>query len=422
MSTLSRTVLGLLIAAALFGSPPGAGASPPAHRPATIGMATLPRATGLEMSEALLEDLNFRNLELHDRETLLKNGAGGRSTGKLTFSVNDGSWGAVFVPTPIPPTARPAGHGPAPAADLAAYVRLLAHYRSSPIVTGRFSDWRSTSVYRAMAGLHYGYDIAYPAGTLVEAGWGGQVISIANWYGAEYGITVQSPEGFRTTYGHLHPLTRVGAWVNPGDVVGRVVNDHVDVKMRHLGGGFIDFAHGVPGIAGKASSYVSAAGLPVSSQGGRVVLTLKIHPTAPKAGPRILPPLAGPAWTRRGESVRAAIAYLRVRHQEAALLLQGPEAPRGALAAVRREIEQARGRLLVTGVPEDVLLAAFVQSETLADAEFWFGRGLSSATQVDVLDDDAVHRREMIHTARQALPQLQALLRDLNAQPPPRRS
>lgn len=418
MNGFKNTTL-MLIAALALGMPAPADAAPrsPGPRPTPVAapsrVASLPPANGLEAAEALLEDLNFRNLELHDREMLVKSAqpAKSKNGGQLTFSIDSG----VFTPSMTIHGAEPSSRsvkGAADAADLASYVRLLDRHRAGALVTGRFSDWRSTSVYRAMAGLHNGYDIAYPAGTTIVAGWSGQVVSIANWYGAEYGITVQSPAGFRTTYGHLSPLTRVGAWVNPGDIVGRVVNDHVDVKMRNAYGGFIDFARGVPG--GKGGNYI---GTMPSSGADRVSVTLHIHAPASSA-PRMLPPLAGPPWTRRGEAVRAAIAYLRVRHQEAGLLMQGASAAPAAVAAVRRQVEEARGRLLVNGVPEEVLLASFVKSEPLQQGAFWFGNDLTGDAQVDVVDDSS-RRGEMARTAQDALPQLQALLRDLNAQAPP---
>ncbi|MCW5871954.1 MAG: hypothetical protein KIS61_32190, partial [Candidatus Eremiobacteraeota bacterium] len=50
--------------------------------------------------------------------------------------------------------------------------QLLATARTKypeAVVTGRFSDPRSVSIYRSHPGLHYGYDVAMPAGTVVPA-------------------------------------------------------------------------------------------------------------------------------------------------------------------------------------------------------------------------------------------------------------
>lgn len=124
--------------------------------------------------------------------------------------------------------------------------QLLATARTKypdAVVTGRFSDPRSVSIYRSHAGLHYGYDVAMPAGTVVPAAWDGEVVAITPWFGQEEGISVVT--GSReATYGHLIPLTRVGQKLKAGDPVGIVVRDHVDVKMRGPAGEFIDYGAG----------------------------------------------------------------------------------------------------------------------------------------------------------------------------------
>ncbi|MEW6278262.1 MAG: peptidoglycan DD-metalloendopeptidase family protein [Candidatus Eremiobacterota bacterium] len=126
-------------------------------------------------------------------------------------------------------------------ADLVAIQRR--HYPGA-VVTSGYYDWRTTSRYRSRAGLHLGYDIAMPYGTPFAAGWGGTVISVANWYGAEYGITVQSPGGFTVTYGHVTPHVSVGQQVMPGDVLGTIAYNHVDVKMRDASGAYVPFGEG----------------------------------------------------------------------------------------------------------------------------------------------------------------------------------
>lgn len=124
--------------------------------------------------------------------------------------------------------------------------QLLATARTKyadAVVTGRFSDTRSVSIYRSHPGLHYGYDVAMPAGTVVPAAWDGEVVAITPWYGQEEGISVVT--GSReATYGHLIPLVKVGQRLKVGDPVGIVARDHVDVKMRGPAGEFIDFGAG----------------------------------------------------------------------------------------------------------------------------------------------------------------------------------
>lgn len=124
--------------------------------------------------------------------------------------------------------------------------QLLATARTryaDAVVTGRFSDTRSVSIYRSHPGLHYGYDVAMPAGTVVPAAWDGEVVAITPWYGQEEGISVVT--GSReATYGHLIPLVKVGQSLKVGDPVGIVARDHVDVKMRGPAGEFIDYGAG----------------------------------------------------------------------------------------------------------------------------------------------------------------------------------
>jgi hypothetical protein len=133
--------------------------------------------------------------------------------------------------------------------DLEAWLALQRLVCPSARVSGGFYEWRSVSRYRAVAGLHLGYDVAMPAGTRVVAGWPGQVTRVVRWSGPEFGVTVVSPSGYETTYGHLAPAVRAGDVVNSGDPVGTVANDHVDVKMRGPDGAYYDFGHGTPEAA-----------------------------------------------------------------------------------------------------------------------------------------------------------------------------
>ena len=113
---------------------------------------------------------------------------------------------------------------------------------SGAYISSGFHDWRTVSKYRRHAGLHYGYDIAMLAGSPVRAAWPGTVVAITPWYGAEYGVTVRDDKGYEATYGHISPWVKVGTRVSSGTLLGSVVVDHVDVKMRNSRGQFVDFA------------------------------------------------------------------------------------------------------------------------------------------------------------------------------------
>ena len=127
-------------------------------------------------------------------------------------------------------------------ADLQQLLDMQRLGDSGAYVSSGFDDWRTPSKYRSRAGLHYGFDIAMWAGSKVRAAWSGEVIAISRWYGREYGVTVRSSSGYETTYGHISPRVSVGDRVLPGDVLGTVVVDHVDVKMRNSKGNYVDFA------------------------------------------------------------------------------------------------------------------------------------------------------------------------------------
>jgi outer membrane protein TolC len=109
-------------------------------------------------------------------------------------------------------------------------------------VSSGFHDWRTVSKYRSRAGLHAGYDIAMLAGAPVRVAWPGTVVAITPWYGAEYGVTVRESRGYEATYGHISPAVLVGEEMQVGEVLGTVVVDHLDVKMRDSAGSFVDFA------------------------------------------------------------------------------------------------------------------------------------------------------------------------------------
>lgn len=140
------------------------------------------------------------------------------------------------LPTPVSSAGMTSG-----ARDLADYVQLQQRFFPGAVVTAGFYDWRTTSRYRGHAGLHLGYDVAMPYGCPFSAGWAGTVTSIALWSGEEYGITVQHPDGSSVTYGHVSPKVSVGQHVLPGEAIGTIAYNHVDVKMRDSGGNYVDF-------------------------------------------------------------------------------------------------------------------------------------------------------------------------------------
>ena len=136
---------------------------------------------------------------------------------------------------------------------------VRASYPSSQ-VTGSFWDWRAPSRYRRLPGLHSGYDLSAPAGTPIATPWSGQVVAIAPWSGGEWGVTVRVQD-YSVTFGHLVPCVRVGESLRPGQKVGSVARDHVDVKMRDGSQRFVDFRL-ISNLAPPSSAPVGAAVAP----------------------------------------------------------------------------------------------------------------------------------------------------------------
>lgn len=125
--------------------------------------------------------------------------------------------------------------------DLDDYVAIAKKLDPYALITGWFWDWRGISVYRKTPGYHLGYDIAMPAETPVVAGWSGKVIAISPWASSEWGVTVLTQKGYSITYGHIKPKVSFDAWINPGDIIGLVAIDHVDIKIRDISGNPVDF-------------------------------------------------------------------------------------------------------------------------------------------------------------------------------------
>lgn len=114
--------------------------------------------------------------------------------------------------------ARPLRQGILP--DYLARMRAIAPYAQ---VTSDFNDIRPGR-------RHNGYDIGLDYGTKVPAGWAGTVTKLTPWYDGQYGITVET-NGIEVTYGHLAPDVKVGQRIEPGDTVGHIIWNHVDIKM-----------------------------------------------------------------------------------------------------------------------------------------------------------------------------------------------
>lgn len=112
------------------------------------------------------------------------------------------------------------------------------------VVTSGFYDPRGLSRYRSRPGLHAGYDIAMPAGSGARAAWQATVRSIIPWAEGEWGVEVVHVDGTTATYGHILPKVEVGQKLEPGQVVGLIARDHLDVKMRDLQGLHFDYGSG----------------------------------------------------------------------------------------------------------------------------------------------------------------------------------
>lgn len=125
-------------------------------------------------------------------------------------------------------------------ADLGALLAQQKRGDAGAYVSSGFHDWRGVSRYRRVPGQHFGYDIAMLAGSEVRTPWPGEVVAITPWHGVEVGVTLRLPDGKEATFGHLRSRVEVGQRLVPGQVVGTVVVDHVDVKVW-AAGAYFDF-------------------------------------------------------------------------------------------------------------------------------------------------------------------------------------
>ena len=119
-------------------------------------------------------------------------------------------------------------------------------------VTSGFSDARGVSRYRSQAGLHLGYDLAMPYGCAVLCAWPGRVEAVIPWYGSEVGVRVRHSDGTCATYGHVQARVKAGELVEPGQILGTIASDHLDVKMRDASDQPLDF--GLETLAGQGSN------------------------------------------------------------------------------------------------------------------------------------------------------------------------
>lgn len=147
------------------------------------------------------------------------------------------------------------------AADVSDLLRWQQVGDSGAYVSSGFHDWRTVSKYRRVPGLHAGYDVAMLAGAQVRTPWAGEVVAVTPWYGRELGVTIRLENGWEATFGHIETSLFAGQKLKRGDVVGAVVVDHVDVKMRDARGRFIDFGTEAP-----SRGSVAAAASPAKPQ------------------------------------------------------------------------------------------------------------------------------------------------------------
>lgn len=377
---IATCLLGLCITASPAWAGQPAGTDAPAYNK-QAPQAPRGAATSLEKADDLMKALTRRSLVLSQRTPAAR--------AVTPTSPAQGGRPRLASRAGASLSQRQAKGAVAPAYNLVEYLGILDRVTPGGQITGRFSDWRSPSIYRAFGGRHNGYDVALNAGSLIVVGWPGRVSAITHWYGAEYGITVVSPDGFHTIYGHLAPCVRIGQWLEPGDSVGTIVRDHVDIKMKDGGGKPIDFARGVPMLNPAADHPLASALMAGDSN--------------------VFPPLAGPDWTLRQEAVRAALEYARLRYQEASLLVAGAAAPAPMIAQVRSELAAARNRLAVEEVPEEVLLAAFLDSPGVQAGTSMADGGEGGANALA----DWLRRQQTLNDARQSRSQLDQLLVDL---------
>ena len=81
---------------------------------------------------------------------------------------------------------------------------------------------------------HRGIDISCPLGTEVRASNDG-VVAFAGWVAGSLFVSIDHPDGVRTTYSWLSEASvRAGERVGQGDVIGRSGHGHPEESRTHL--------------------------------------------------------------------------------------------------------------------------------------------------------------------------------------------
>jgi murein DD-endopeptidase MepM/ murein hydrolase activator NlpD len=81
---------------------------------------------------------------------------------------------------------------------------------------------------------HRGIDIGAPFGTPVAAAQDG-VVAFAGWIGGSLFVSIDHPDGVRTTYSWLSNATvKSGETVKRGQIMGRSGHGHPDISAPHL--------------------------------------------------------------------------------------------------------------------------------------------------------------------------------------------
>jgi murein DD-endopeptidase MepM/ murein hydrolase activator NlpD len=127
---------------------------------------------------------------------------------------------------------------------------------------------------------HRGIDIAAPFGTHLRAAQEG-VVAFAGWVAGDLFISIDHPDGVRTTYSWLSEiLVRRGQRVARGDPIGRTGHGHPDVSQPHLHFG-----------ARIGDTYIDPM---ILLGAGSVAGLIHLAPLGPDPPPSALPALLGP--------------------------------------------------------------------------------------------------------------------------------
>ena len=142
---------------------------------------------------------------------------------------------AVATAAVLPVHVRPGGHGNG---------QLAAQRSRAPLLAPAYGTyaWPVTGpVIRPFepppspySQGHRGIDIAAPFGSVLRAANDG-VVAFAGWVGGSLFISIDHPDGVRTTYSWLSSVdVSRGQSVAKGEVIGRTGHGHPDVAQPHL--------------------------------------------------------------------------------------------------------------------------------------------------------------------------------------------